>query len=426
MSHRAPVVPCDEAAEWGLIGSVIEREGLGVESLNPELFLLEGPKRMAECLLAMSSSKVPIMPETVARQFGEGGLDAVMKASQGVGPGLEYWFPVVLEKHALRSIREVASKASVEALRLNEMPSASGPEIRSVCGEMAARLAAIASALEPRKRLTTKDHIIALLKTMEDADNGTLPPRIPTGIPSLDKTLGGGLGLREMSIVAARTSVGKSAFAGFVSAMACRQGEGVLYAIREMAPQKLMNRFLCLESGVAFRAEDGTRELTDRDKALIAAANGRVCRWPLEIRDDFRTISQIRAAVMEAKPKLVVVDHVGIFHADGVRKGATSTEQASFISHQVRDLAFECDVAVLALCQINRAGADEPTVAHLKDSGSLEEDSRAVMILHRVEEQPGGVHVLKLDLAKNTNGANRVLNVRFHAPTMTFAQIIED
>jgi replicative DNA helicase len=193
-----------------------------------------------------------------------------------------------------------------------------------------------------------------------------------------------------------------------------------------MDPTVLMNRFLALESGVSFRANDGAKQLTSREQDLIVAATERVARWPLEIRDDLQTIAQVRAAAMETKPRLVVIDHVGIFHADGVRKGATSTEQASFISHQVRDLAFELNVAVLALCQINRAGSDEPTLANLKDSGSLEEDSRVVIILHRTEEQPGGVNTLDLNLAKNTNGANRMLKVRFNAPKFHFDQINED
>lgn len=426
MSSRPPIVPCDESAEWGALGALIDREGAGIETVSSELFFLEGPQRLAEALRSMVEAKIPVLPETVARQFGEGGVEAVAKAMDSAGPGLEYWLPILREKLALRSVREVSAKCGAESLRLNDVVAASGPEIRALCGEMSVRLASIASGLEPMKRRTSRDLVRGLMRTMQAADAGTLPPRIPTGIPSLDKALGGGLKKREMSIVAARTSVGKSAFAGFVAASACRQGDGVLYAIREMDPEGLMNRFLCLESGVAFRADEGTRPLSKGEWAMIAAANARVDEWPLEIRDDFRTISEIRSAVMESKPKLVIVDHVGIFHADGCRKGATSTEQASFISHQVRDLAFELDVAVLALCQINRQGAEEPTVAHLKDSGSLEEDARVVLILHRNEEQPGGVHILKMDLAKNTNGANRVMTVRFNAPTMHFHQIIED
>lgn len=426
MSDRQQLTPCDPEAEWGAIGHVVENEGLGVESLECSLFSLEEPARLVEALAAMTAAKVPITPETLARQFGEGGVQAVAKAMEATGPGIAYWLPVLREKRGLRYVREVASKLGVGALQLNCNPAAVAPEIRALCSDASARLTSISAGLETRPKLRMKDHVEAMMRTQRAADEGTLPPKIPTGIPSLDSALGGGLRSREVAIIAARTSVGKSAFAGYIAAQACRAGFSTLYASREMSTELLLNRFLCLESGVSFRAEAGTRGLSGRDGAAIASATGRVCRWPLEIKDDIRTISDVRAAVLETRPKLVVVDHAGIFHADGLRKGATSTEAASFVSHQIRDLAFELDVAVLCLVQINRAGAEEPSIANLKDSGSFEEDARAVIILHRAEERPGGVNVLDLSLAKNTSGPLTKLSVEFHAPTFNFRQIVQE
>ena len=146
--------------------------------------------------------------------------------------------------------------------------------------------------------------------------------------------------------------------------------------------------------------------------------------WKLVIRDDLWSIADVRAEASVVKPDLIVVDHIGIFRS-GLDPKSSEYDRATHNSNTCRDIAFETGAAVLCLAQVNRAGgeADAPGLTHLKSTGALEEDARAVLLLHRLEELGGGVQTLEANLAKNTDGELRTMKLRFDAARCTFSEV---
>ncbi len=245
------------------------------------------------------------------------------------------------------------------------------------------------------------------------ADRGERPPTVPTGIQTLDWILGGGFRGREMAVLAARTSVGKSALACWIAVAAALAGKRVLYASREMTVAALTERIASVQSRVAVRSHEGQCGLSGDDRRALVVAFEAIKSWGLHLRDDLRTIDDVRAEAGALKPDLVIVDHVGIFDS-GLGKKATLYEAATSNANACRDLAFGSGAAVLCLSQINRVGGaeDAPRLDHLKGTGALEEDARVVILLHREEEISPTAQRLKLNLAKNTSGSLRTLTLK--------------
>ncbi len=420
-------VPSALDGEWGIIADVVSASGAGGQLLTPELFTDEDASRIAEIIRAHIESKVPVMAETVARSCNpELAVKFAQKLTTEGGPGIAYWLPVLKEKLALRKVQSAACDILLKVGQLEPEKRPIADDIRTLLSTAAADLAGAGLTLDDGKRISMRENLDALTDALQAADCGEQPPTVPTGIESLDRVLGGGLRSREMTVIGARTSVGKSALACWITRSACNAGKRVLYASREMGTLQLTERLASIEAGVPVRTCDGTTRMSELEKRCLLGASARIKEWDLYLRDDLRSIAAVRAEAVAIKPDLIVIDHIGIFQADVGRK-ASAYEAATFNSNAARDLAFDTGVSVLVLAQVNRAGADvdEPRLDHLKNTGALEEDARAVILLHRVEEISAKVQILKLNLAKNTSGRLRSIRLQFDASICTFTDELE-
>ena len=222
---------------------------------------------------------------------------------------------------------------------------------------------------------------------------------VTTGLTDLDKALGGGWPRGELTIIAARPSMGKSAFAASTALKAARAGHEVFLFSLEMQAGAMGARGL---SELAYTRDNPIKysdilnsNVKEHNWSRVDEMGENLSDIPLEI-DDQRglTITNIRSRLRRyingldregRKPDLVIIDHIGKIKAQEYQ-GQRHLELGA-ISEALAVMAGDFDVALVALCQLNRAveGRDNkrPGLGDLRESGRIEEDANCVISLHR-------------------------------------------
>jgi replicative DNA helicase len=211
---------------------------------------------------------------------------------------------------------------------------------------------------------------------------------IPTGFGTLDSIIGG-FKPGQLIIVAARTSVGKTAFAGSMALQVAKAGTGVLFASLEQLRRELMERFVCAETGFATQYLQ-RRKIDDADKDEIVRTVNDLTQLPFTIFDGLpRTIAQIAAQARLQRRRsrlgLVIVDYLQLVTPDDRR--ANREAQVAEISRGLKALALSLEVPVVALAQLNRSvemrDEKRPRLSDLRESGAIEQDADMVIFLNR-------------------------------------------
>lgn len=212
-----------------------------------------------------------------------------------------------------------------------------------------------------------------------------------TGFGSLDKMLGGGMINGGLYIMAARPGMGKTLVALNI---ADRVDGAVLMISLEMSTEQLTARRLARESGVPTKKIAMGAGFTDEESTKMAAAGAKIAEKKLVInRKPSATVSSIGMMARSIKDlRLVVIDYLGLIQSEA---GTTDLYQKTTeISGALKRLAISLDIPILCLAQLNRASEQrkdkKPTLSDLRDSGAIEQDADAVLLLHRPDyyEQP--------------------------------------
>lgn len=242
---------------------------------------------------------------------------------------------------------------------------------------------------------------------------------VPTGFASID-ALTHGWQRGNMIVVAARPSIGKSAFVLNTMIAAAQAGKvGVLFSL-EMSRRELEFRLLSCLSGVPLSRILGGY-LSDEDFTQIAPVLDAMGRLPIYINDRSNMGTwEIRAACRRLKAErgaldLVVIDYIQLMSGSGEKRNATRTEIVTEVSRHLKVLAGELDVPILVLSQLNRSAegrADKrPILSDLRESGALEQDADLVCFLHRAHHRQSGPTDFILEKARNAETGTVVLSI---------------
>lgn len=248
-----------------------------------------------------------------------------------------------------------------------------------------------------------------------------------TGFSDLDAQTTG-LQPTELIILAARPSMGKTAFVCNVAEAIARDGKGVLLFSLEQSNLELVERFLCITArvnGHDLRAGNLTAEQRDQ----LMAASDDLNRLELFIDDKpGRTMAQVAALSRRLHRKnplgVIIIDYLQLIEPDD--KGAPREQQIAGISRRLKFLAKELRVPVIALAQLNR-GVElredkRPRLADLRESGAIEQDADMVMFLHRPdaydpEDRPGEAEIV---VAKHRSGPTGIVRLTWRKEFMRF------
>lgn len=264
-----------------------------------------------------------------------------------------------------------------------------------------------------------------VMELQEEFDRRRTTPIVSTGIRELDYLLNG-IRRKELTSIGARPSVGKSAFCQDVAMKVARQGYRVLFFALEMSSEAVTERMFMRY--VDFSQYSVRTGLTDEQwkDPQTAEAFDNIYRYCGDGDGNFliferkNDLVEIRQAIRKYKPYMIVIDQLEQLK-DGKHSWQDKRSRFSHMTHELQGIAMDEDVAVWLACQVNRSADDAPpTMANLKESGSIEEDSDNVILLHRENDDNPEKQIIRLELAKQRGGACGVTKVGFLSKKFSF------
>ena len=244
-----------------------------------------------------------------------------------------------------------------------------------------------------------------------------------------------GIKRKELTAIAARPSVGKSAFALQIAYGAWKQGAKVLYFPLEMSTDQSFARLLVMDRYATTKEiqtgifKDNTKLQLGIDRIDEIHKSKR-----FKVYEGEGQIEHIESVIKKEKPFVVVIDQLTQMRA----KKAFGDIRAkfSYMTSNLKRIAMQENVAILLLCQINRSADNtKPTMANLKESGSIEEDSDNVILLHRLNPDDlsnpetidwSTVRPMILNLAKQRDGETNEFKMMFKPSTFEFYELVKE
>lgn len=234
-----------------------------------------------------------------------------------------------------------------------------------------------------------------------------------TGFVDLDRQLGGGMFKSEVYIVGARPGMGKTTLAINIAQNIVNRGEAVLFVSLEMSEQQIQAKRISLETKLPY-TKLMTGRISGQDEQIMMAWLKDQQTAPFYLTTRSLTVGEIgRHARQVPKLAAIVVDYIGLISCSEESRQKPRYEQMTEISASLKAMAKLMRIPVLALCQLNREnttrGDKRPTMADLRDSGAIEQDAGAIILLHRPEyyeqheenEERPELEQIELNVAKN-------------------------
>lgn len=237
---------------------------------------------------------------------------------------------------------------------------------------------------------------------------GETAAMMTTGLPELDKLLGGGLRKKGMYVIGGRPGSGKTTLGLQIAQDHCvhRKGVGMVFSL-EMPEEELCKRTLASLGSVSLNRMDTPVRMQEADWVGLTSAANLINGAELYLCDrPGLTISRIRSIARQVQRnhglEVMVLDYIGLIKAEGKHNGRH--EGIAAISTAIKNMTKELGIPIIVLAQLNREstkrGDKRPQASDLRDSGQIEQDADAVLLVHRdddTEEGQNGVTELILD-----------------------------
>lgn len=435
MGKLPPQAPELEDSVLGAL--MIEKEAYGTvaDLLTPESFYKDQNRIIFEAIRALASKDQPIDSLSVAEKLKSmgtleeaGGLTNLSELTRRVASTahLRYHAQIIAQKATARDLIHLATE--IEEAGYDETQ-----DIEDLMNRAEAGVFEIGQRAQKRD-VTQIDPVVAeaLRRMNEAAKNDSNISGIPSGFSALDK-ITAGWQKSDLIIIAARPAMGKTAFVlSMAKNIAVNYQIPVAMFSLEMSNVQLVNRLImnvCEIEGDKIK----TGRLTRDDKARLNTKINELYGAPLYIDDTpslsvFELRSKARKLVREHEVQLIIIDYLQLMNAQGMSFGSREQE-ISIISRNLKGLAKELDIPIIALSQLNRGvearqGNDgkKPQLSDLRESGAIEQDADMVCFIHRPEyykfynDEKTGKDLrglAEIIIAKHRSGATDDVYLRF-------------
>ena len=419
--------PQNIEAEQAVLGAIfIEPESLTVASefLIPEDFYRSSHQKIFSAMLKLSDQGKAIDVVTVTEELAAteqleniGGVSYLMELANAVptAANVEYYARIVEEKSLLRRLIRTATEIAQEGYSRED-------EVESLLSEAEKKIMEVSGRKSAGSFISIKDVLVEAYDNIEKLANrqGDITG-IPTGFTELDR-MTAGFQRNDLIIVAARPSVGKTAFAlNIAQNVATKTDEVVAIFSLEMGAEQLVMRMLSSEGNI--NAQNlRTGDLSDEDWKKLTMAMGSLSNAQIYIDDT----PGIRIAEMRAKCRrlkqerglgMILIDYLQLIQGDG--KADNRQQEVSEISRSLKALARELEVPVIALSQLSRSVEQRqdkrPMMSDIRESGSIEQDADIVGFLYRDDyyDSESEQQNIEIILAKQRNGPTGTVELAF-------------
>ena len=435
-ANMLKLLPQSIEAEEAVLGAIlVNPTSLGriVELLKPESFYKPAHKVIYAAVLELFNKNEPIDIVTVSEHLRNkeeldtaGGRSYINDLALNVvtTANIEFYAKIIQEKEIKRAL--ISAGSEIVAM------SYENDDTSNVLDSAQKLIFNIAAQKDTSDLVGIQDLVVASYEQIEQRFNNKDDlVGVTTGFYDLD-AITSGLQKSDLIILAARPSMGKTAFAlNLAQNVAMKGKKGVAIFSLEMPKQQLVKRMLCAEAEVeANRVTSGN--LQPRDWEKLVEAMTRLSEARIYI-DDTSSITSIdikakcRRLMMEEKELgLIVIDYLQLMEGGG--NPNDRNQQISAISRSLKGLARELDVPIIALSQLSRGVESRPDkrpmMSDLRDSGAIEQDADIVMFIYRDEyynrddvNNKGKAEVI---LAKHRNGAVGTIELLFQSNITKF------
>jgi replicative DNA helicase len=284
------------------------------------------------------------------------------------------------------------------------------------------------------RRFPKRPSLEGLVERLDQRRPGDIPgDTVPTGFPSIDRILGGGLRRRDLIVLGGDIGAGKSALALGIALRVAQQSVGVALLSGEMDEERLMERALAIEGRVAVD-ELRNAKLNDQTRAGIGGAAVRLRGLPLSMLPLAAPEFETAASRLDGLPQLglLIVDYLQLVPAPAGAARATLDESVAVALQRLKALALERQVAVLAVSQLPKFDAQRPNARPSLDDfghlGAVKQHADLALGMYREEMyNPGhGVEgATELIVLKNRNGPTGFVDLYFYRRWMRFEDMLD-
>lgn len=393
--------PHDRDAEQGVLGAMLLSPNTVVEiigDLDADDFYHPAHQLIFTAMIDLFGESKDIDPVIVASRLDRlNELDRVggapylhtLISSVPTAANARYYAEIVAEKAILRRLVDAGTRVVQLGYEGTE-----GAEVDIVLDMAQQAVFGVAQRQETEDYAVLADMIEPTMEELDKIANlGGLAQGVPTGFVDLDN-LTNGLHSGQMIIVAARPGVGKSTIAlDFMRSASIKHGKASAIFSLEMSKSEIVMRLMSAETDIKLTDMRSGR-MNDEQWTKLANRVGQISEAPLFIDDSPNlTMMEIRSKARRLKQKhdlqLIVLDYLQLMSSG--KKVESRQQEVSEFSRQLKLLAKELEVPVIAISQLNRgpeARTDKrPQLSDLRESGSLEQDADMVMLLYRPDSQ---------------------------------------
>jgi len=434
-------LPQNLEAERCVLGAILiqnDNFNQAAELIDADDFFRDAHRRVFDKMVDLNERGEAIDLVTLKDELGRsndlervGGAAYIASLVDGVprSTHVEHYAQIIKEKSTLRNLISSANRILDTAYRAQE-------ESASVLDEAERAIFSIADQNIHEGFVPLRDLVQDSFKKIEEVQSHKdLVTGVPSGFVNLDK-LTSGFQASDLVILAARPSMGKTAFAlNIAQHIGTKINSTVGIFSLEMSKDQLFMRMLTTEAGIdSHRFRGGF--LGERDYGELSAAMSRLSEAKVFI-DDSASIGvlEMRAKARRLKSEhgldLIVVDYLQLMQGRG--RFDNRTQELASISRSLKGLAKELEVPVIALSQLSRAPENRsdrrPQLSDLRESGALEQDADLVMFIYREEQydpSPENENLAEIIIGKQRNGPTGVVKLAFLKQCTKFANLTSD
>ncbi len=419
-NFRDRTPPQNIEAEQAVLGSVLLEPTsmiIAMEKLQPDDFYRPQHRLLYEMMIDLNDMNEPIDVVALATRLKDrqqldevGGLTYITQLVQSVpsAANIEYYATLVEEKSVLRRLIRTATQIANEGY-------AQENELQVMIDQAEKQIFEIGERRTSDGFKPIKDVLLTVLDRIEFLYNHKGGNSgVSTGYHDLDQ-MTAGLQKSDLIILAARPSVGKTAFAlNLAQNVAIRARQTVAIFSLEMAADQLVRRMLCAEANID-SAVMRSGHLKDEDWEKLMMGISSMSESNIYIDDTFSiTTSDIRSRCRRLKKErglgLIVIDYLQLIQGRS-KGGGDRQQEVSEISRTLKSIARELEVPVIALSQLSRSVEQRqdkrPMLSDLRESGAIEQDADIVSFLYRDDyynPDSEKKNIVELIIAKHRNG----------------------
>jgi len=440
----ASSLPANVEAERSILGAILLDNfsyNQAAEHLRPEDFSLDSHRRIYTRMVDLAESSRPIDMITLVEELDRrkeleaiGDVGYISGLVDGVPdrPSIEHYIKIVRDKALLRGLIHAANAAIVRA-------GEQGDAAEEILNDAEAAIFQLSEKRIGRGFMGVQEIVKESFGSIDALlQRGQRITGLATHYTDLDE-MTSGLQRSDLVIIAARPSMGKTAFAMNIAENAAIEDQKVVGMFSlEMSREALLLRLLCSKARVdSHKMRTGSLWRDDMDK--VVRAMDQLAQAPIFIDDTPGiSLSEMRAKARRLQQSqggldLIIVDYLQLM-SGGSRRYENRTQEVSAISRGLKALAKELKVPVVALSQLSRApesrgGDHRPQLADLRESGSIEQDADVVAFIFREEvykpDEPELDGIAEIIIAKQRNGPTGRIKLAFIKNSTRFESMAE-